>query len=99
MDTGSTPVLTTKRLNKMNKTNIPLISMVLLVSVAGIMALILRYESQQKKNILPKEPPIKELQEYKIFTLNGCEYIVVGTGQYRWGSHKGDCKNPIHYTK
>jgi len=94
--TGSNPVLTTKRLNKMKKINIPLISIVLLLSVVGIIA-IQSYESQQKKNTLP--PPTKELQEYKIFTLNGCEYIVIGTGQYRWGSHKGDCKNPIHYTK
>ena len=94
--TGSNPVLTTKRLNKMKKINIPLISIVLLLSVVGIIA-IQSYESQQKKNTLP--PPTKELQEYKIFTLNRCEYIVVGTGQYRWGSHKGDCKNPIHYTK
>jgi hypothetical protein len=83
----------------MNKTNIPFISIVLLVSVVGLV-LILRYESQyqKKKDTLPKEQPI-ELSGYKTYTLNGCEYIVVGTGQYRWGSHKGDCKNPIHYTK
>ena len=37
--------------------------------------------------------------QYNIYTLNGCEYIVVGVGLYRWGSHKGDCKNPIHYAK
>jgi cbb3-type cytochrome oxidase cytochrome c subunit len=83
----------------MNKTNIPFISIVLLVSVVGLV-LILRYESQyqKKKDTLPKEQPI-ELSGYKTYTLNGCEYITVGFGQYRWGSHKGDCKNPIHYTK
>jgi Tfp pilus assembly protein PilE len=88
----------------MKKINIPLISIVLLLSVVGIIA-IQSYESQQKKNTLPKEP--MELQQesdkyylnYKTYTLNGCEYIVVGTAQFRWGSHKGDCKNPIHYTK
>jgi hypothetical protein len=82
----------------MNRINIPLISIVLLLSVVGIIV-IQSYESQQKKNILLKETPVKELQEYKIFTLNGCEYIVVGVGQNRWGSHKGNCKNPIHYAK
>jgi hypothetical protein len=84
----------------MNRINIPLTSIVLLLSVVGIV-LILRFESQyqQKKDPLPKEPPVKELPEYRIFTLNGCEYLVVGVGQARWGSHKGDCKNPIHYTK
>jgi hypothetical protein len=35
-------------------------------------------------------------QNYKVYTLEGCEYIVVGYGNTRWGSHKGNCKNPIH---
>jgi hypothetical protein len=36
---------------------------------------------------------------YRVYTLEGCEYILVGAGNNRWGSHKGNCKNPIHYTK
>jgi hypothetical protein len=36
-------------------------------------------------------------QNYKVYTLEGCDYVVVGQGKYRWGSHKGNCKNPIHY--
>jgi hypothetical protein len=35
-------------------------------------------------------------QNYRIYTLEGCEYILVGVGNNRWGSHKGNCKNPIH---
>ena len=35
-------------------------------------------------------------QHYRIYTLEGCEYLVVGYGKDRWGSHKGNCKNPIH---
>ena len=35
-------------------------------------------------------------QNYKVYTLEGCEYVVVGVGDMRWGSHKGNCKNPIH---
>lgn len=35
-------------------------------------------------------------QNYRIYTLEGCEYIVVGFGKNQWGSHKGNCKNPIH---
>ena len=38
-------------------------------------------------------------QNYRIYTLEGCEYIVYGYGTQRWGSHKGNCKNPIHYEK
>jgi hypothetical protein len=35
-------------------------------------------------------------QNYRVYTLEGCEYIVGGSGQTQWGSHKGNCKNPIH---
>jgi hypothetical protein len=35
-------------------------------------------------------------QYYEVYYLEGCEYIVVNTGSSRWGSHKGNCKNPIH---
>jgi hypothetical protein len=31
------------------------------------------------------------------FTYGGCEYIRVGFGQSTWGSHKGNCTNPIHF--
>ena len=30
------------------------------------------------------------------YTYEGCEYIRVGYGKSIWGSHKGNCKNPIH---
>ncbi len=36
-------------------------------------------------------------RNYKVYTLEGCEYIVVGKGDWRWGSHKGNCKNTIHF--
>jgi hypothetical protein len=35
-------------------------------------------------------------QNYRVYTLEGCEYIVVGMGNTQWGSHKGNCKNSIH---
>jgi hypothetical protein len=35
-------------------------------------------------------------ENYSIYTLEGCEYIVVDVGHSKWGSHKGNCKNPIH---
>ena len=38
-------------------------------------------------------------KQYRIYTLEGCEYIVVGSGSSKWGSHKGNCKNPIHSRK
>ena len=38
-------------------------------------------------------------QRYHVYTLEGCEYIVAGAGKTQWGSHKGNCKNLIHYAK
>ena len=38
-------------------------------------------------------------KQFKIYTLDSCQYVVVGYGDYRWGSHKGDCTNPIHQSK
>lgn len=35
-------------------------------------------------------------QNYRVYTLEDCEYIVVGYGKERWGSHKGNCKNTKH---
>ena len=35
-------------------------------------------------------------QNYRTYNLEDCEYIVVGAGRSQWGSHKGNCKNPIH---
>ena len=36
---------------------------------------------------------------YRIMALDDCQYILVGSGHNRWGSHKGDCPNPIHQQK
>ena len=30
------------------------------------------------------------------YTYEGCEYIKIGYGKSIWGSHKGNCQNPIH---
>jgi hypothetical protein len=33
---------------------------------------------------------------YQEYSLEGCQYIKVGIGANTWGSHKGNCTNPIH---
>jgi hypothetical protein len=70
-----------------------------------ISALVLMYSCGPEKK-RPKAPEDLRLeldtatiyrdQNYQIYTLDGCEYIAVGYGNGRWGSHKGNCKNPIH---
>ena len=62
---------------------------------------------QEKTDVVSDVIPHNELnnnsryynQQYEVYTLEGCEYIVVGYGKEKWGSHKGNCKNPIHNEK
>jgi hypothetical protein len=84
----------------MNKTNIITIAIVASVWVIGIFVV----SCDERRG--PKAPESKRMeldtnsryydQQYKVYTLEGCEYLVVGSGDLRWGSHKGNCKNPIH---
>jgi hypothetical protein len=34
--------------------------------------------------------------EYSIYIIDSCEYIIFYGGSSTWGSHKGNCSNPIH---
>ncbi len=34
--------------------------------------------------------------DYSIYIIDSCEYIVFYGGSSTWGSHKGNCSNPIH---
>jgi hypothetical protein len=44
-----------------------------------------------------KEPRVLSDNYVEVVIYDSCEYIVAGHGNNRWGSHKGDCKNPIHH--
>jgi hypothetical protein len=33
---------------------------------------------------------------YSIYVIDSCEYIIVHNGNATWGSHKGNCSNPVH---
>jgi hypothetical protein len=89
--------------NKQIKLNI------LLATIFGSLMLLLMSSCGLDEDRGPKAPKSKRMeldtlseysdQNYKVYTLEGCEYIVLGFGNTRWGSHKGDCKNPIHYEK
>jgi len=84
--------------NKVNKDSSPELLIVLILGIA--LGLFLISCDEQPK---VKEQPIglrqKSDEHYKNvteFTYGGCEYIRVGYGQNAWGSHKGNCINPIH---
>jgi hypothetical protein len=74
--------------------------------VMGILLMsigITMFSCKEQESETVAEPP-KELskttdnyyQRVVEYTYEGCEYIKVGYSQNVWGSHKGNCKNPIH---
>lgn len=88
----------------MNRKNIPLFLLILA-------ALVIFMVTSCAENGTTKDPFAAEVeasstkldntseyynQQYRVFTLEGCEYIKVDVGNTTWGSHKGNCKNPIH---
>ncbi len=48
----------------------------------------------QKKSV--EKPTQLDSTNVRTVIYDSCEYIVVGSGSHRWGSHKGNCSNPIH---
>ncbi len=86
--------------NKQIKLNI------LLIAIFGSLMLLLINSCGLDEDRGPKSPQSKRMQldtlskfsdqNYRVYTLEGCEYIVYGTGSHRWGSHKGNCKNISH---
>ena len=77
----------------------------IIVLLISILLLSCQSEQQRQKSI--KDSQSTELdsnsthydKQFKIWTLDSCQYVVVGYGNYSWGSHKGDCTNPIHKTE
>jgi len=89
----------------MNNKNITLFALILCALV--ILLVTSCNVKQEKTDVVSDVIPHNELnnnsryynQQYEVYTLEGCEYIVVGFGKEKWGSHKGNCKNPIHKTQ
>ena len=79
------------------------------VLISGLIILFAMLFSSCDEDTRPKAPESKRMeldstsqysdQNYRTYTLEGCEYVVFGYGNTRWGSHKGNCKNPIHNEK
>jgi hypothetical protein len=87
--------------NNTNENNSPELLIVLILGIALGLFLI-SCDEQPKTKQIPQEPKVltKDTENYyqrvTEYTYEGCEYIKVGYGQSIWGSHKGNCKNPIH---
>lgn len=51
---------------------------------------------ESNKKEISTEPPVLSDDYVDIVIYDNCEYIIAGQGSHRWGSHKGNCKNPSH---
>ena len=96
-------VLMIKNMEK-NKDSGPEILIVLILGI--LLGLFLIYSDKhprvdKKSKQIEKPIGLKQKSDDRYrnvteFTYGGCEYIKVGYGQSAWGSHKGNCINPIH---
>jgi len=80
-----------------------ILSMILMTVLSGCN---FNMKKEPEPNTVSQPVEIKQLgtstepydRYYQIYTLEGCEYIVVspGNSHFTWGTHKGNCKNSIH---
>ena len=78
-----------------------------IITTSLILLLLNACQSEQERQELIKDTQSTVLdstssdyrKQFTIYTLDSCQYIVIGHGDYAWGSHKGDCTNPIHNKK
>jgi uncharacterized protein YcfL len=77
----------------------------ILLILTSILLLSCQSEEERQERIKDNQSTVLDststdyYKQFKIYTLDNCQYIVVGIGYSRWGSHKGDCTNPIHQSK
>ena len=74
---------------------------ILVTVIIGITILSYKNESTKKPEVVHEIKKLSTSSEkydiyYEIYTLEGCEYIVIPGSYFTWGTHKGNCKNPIH---
>jgi hypothetical protein len=88
------------RMVKESSGMLPMSLITIVITLMLLGSLLVSCEEQKSKQI---EEPIglrqqsDDLHKNVIeFTYGGCTYIKVGYGQSTWGSHKGNCANPIH---
>jgi uncharacterized protein YcfL len=77
----------------------------ILLSLTSLLLFSCQSEEERQERIKDKQSKMLDststyyYKQFKIYTLDSCQYVVVGIGNSRWGSHKGDCTNPIHQSK
>lgn len=67
--------------------------------IAGILLMILFATSScDTETTMPLNKTSEKIAGSSIYeaTYDGCQYIIEAAGSSTWGSHKGNCNNPIH---
>ena len=67
-----------------------IISMMIMTMMVGC------YGRQKQKEIGVYNVDTLSHSNYSIYIIDSCEYIIFYGGSSTWGSHKGNCSNPIH---
>ena len=79
------------------KTMIRLFWAIVVIISLCIMTLMVGCSSREKqKEVHTYNVDSLSNTDYSIYIIDSCEYIIFYGGSSTWGSHKGNCKNPIH---
>ena len=82
--------------------------LVLIIMIALVAAIIIpatiKVNAERVKNDMgsPKTQILDQILDATVrgniveITYDGCQYVFFGNGFSSWGSHKGNCNNPIH---
>jgi uncharacterized protein YcfL len=71
----------------------------ILLLLTSILLFACQSEEERQERIKDNQSTVLDSTSTDYYTLDNCQYIVVGAGNSRWGSHNGDCTNPIHQSK
>jgi hypothetical protein len=70
---------------------------IIVIISLSLMTLMLESCSEPNKEKEVKVYNVDTLNtNYVIYVIDSCEYVIFNTGSSSWGSHKGNCSNPIH---
>jgi uncharacterized membrane protein len=53
-------------------------------------------ERQKQKEVGVYNVDTLSHTNYSIYIIDSCEYVIFYGGSSTWGSHKGNCSNPMH---
>ena len=67
-----------------------IISMMIMTMMVGC------YGRQKQKEVGVYNVDTLSHTNYSIYIIDSCEYVIFYGGSSTWGSHKGNCSNPMH---